>query len=294
MSEQAGVIAVRQCEELGMSRDAVYRLRKEGDWRAILPRVCISRAYPEGWRQRATAACCWRPDGALTAESAAFLLGLDDREPAAVELLLEGSPKRPAHWVRIHSTVELPETDRLSRGILKITTPERTLIEVAAHVPVFRLEAYLDATLRLGLSSLERVRDRIGELRTPGRANSAVLSDLIAQREGDRRPAESVLETLMNRRVRAGELPRPVKQFVVMDSGEFIARVDFAYPEQKLAIEVDSVSHHLGRTAFERDRARDARLMALGWRVLRFTYRQMKDEPDFVLSSIRAALTLSP
>lgn len=285
---------MRQCQALGMSKTAVYRRRKEGDWTAILPNVCLSRAYEEAWPQRATAACCWRPDGALTAETAAYLLGLEDREPTKVDLLLEGSPKSPAPWLKIHSTIDLPDADRLERGVLRITTPERTLIEIAAHVPVFKLETYIDATLRLGLTSLERLRARTLSLRTPGRSNSAVLSDLVAERSGDTRPAESALETLLNSLTKVGDLPRPVKQFVVTDQGEFVARVDFAYPEQKLAIEVDSVRHHLGRAAFEGDRARDARLTTLGWRVLRFTYRQMKDEPEFVLSSIRAALALSP
>ena len=277
-----------------MSKSAIYRHRREGDWRPILPQVCLSRAYEERWLQRATAACCWRPDGALTAETAAFLLGLEENEPGKVDLLVSGSPKPPAPWLRIHSSIELPPRDWLQRGALRITSAERTLIEIAAHVSVFRLEAYLDATLRKGLTSIERVRSRIDELRTPGRSNSAVLSDLIAERLGDRRPAESALETLLKSLAKRGHLPPPVKQFVVSDGGEFVARVDFAYPEQRLAIEVDSVRYHLGREAFESDRARDARLMALGWRVLRFTYRQMKDEPEFVLASIRAALALSP
>ena len=288
------MIALWQCEQIGFSRDAAYRRRREGDWVGILPRVWLSRAHSEGWLQRATAACCWRPDGALTAESAAFLLGIDDGEPGKVDLLLEGSPKAPARWLRIHSTIELPEFDLIQRGILRMTSPERTLIEVAAHVPVFKLETYIDATLRLRLTSLKRVRERIDQLRTPGRSNSAVLSDLIAERSGDRRPAESALETLLKGLTKLGGIRPPVKQFVVTSSGEFVARVDFAYPDVKLAIEADSIRYHLGRAPFEKDRERDARLIGLGWRVLRFTYRQIKDEPDFVLSSIRAALAISP
>jgi very-short-patch-repair endonuclease len=46
--------------------------------------------------------------------------------------------------------------------------------------------------------------------------------------------------------------------------------------------------HHGDRSAFERDRARDAHLQRLGFRVMRFTYRQVKDDPDSVLAAVRA------
>jgi very-short-patch-repair endonuclease len=52
-------------------------------------------------------------------------------------------------------------------------------------------------------------------------------------------------------------------------------------------VETDSFSHHGTRSAFESDRARDARLQALGYRVLRFTYRQVREEPRAVAATLR-------
>jgi very-short-patch-repair endonuclease len=58
--------------------------------------------------------------------------------------------------------------------------------------------------------------------------------------------------------------------------------VDFHWPEAGLMVETDGGETHATRAAFERDRARDARLTALGWRVVHFTYRQVAAEPGRV------------
>lgn len=294
MAAQGGVISLEQCLEIGLSKSASYGRVHSGHWQSILPRVFLGGSHAEGWEQRCAAACAWKPAGAITSLSAAYLAGITDSTPASVDLLIIGSPKSPEPWLTIHSTNVLPDTDVRAVGGLRVTSPERTLVELGGHLSVGRLEMMLDATLRERLSTLDRVSARVSELRTPGRGGTAVLSDLIDERRGDRRPVESALETLLRRLTKQGSLPAPVQQLVVMDDAGFVGRLDFSYPGKKLNIEADSLKHHLNRAAFEKDRARDARLVALGWRVLRFTYRQIVDEPDFVLRTIRAALELSP
>lgn len=62
-----------------------------------------------------------------------------------------------------------------------------------------------------------------------------------------------------------------------MDGPRFVARVDFAYPEAKLAIEIDGYRWHAGNDAWQRDRRRNNELSRLGWTVLRFTAADLKD-----------------
>src|SRR5262249_5198006 len=79
------------------------------------------------------------------------------------------------------------------------------------------------------------------------------------------------------------EIPRPrVNTFVE----GFL--VDFCWPDERLIVETDG-PHHLSRAAFERDRARDARLTALDWRVMRFTRRQVRRDPEIVASRVISA-----
>jgi len=86
---------------------------------------------------------------------------------------------------------------------------------------------------------------------------------------------------------RAG-LPQPRAQYRL---GAY--RLDFAWPELKVAVETDGWGTHGRRQGFEDDRARDARLLAQGWRVLRVTYRRLRREPAAVLAELAAVLALA-
>jgi very-short-patch-repair endonuclease len=76
--------------------------------------------------------------------------------------------------------------------------------------------------------------------------------------------------------LRAG-LPLP-KTNVFIEGYE----VDCVWPEQRLIVELDGHATHAPTHSFESDRARDRRLEAAGWRVIRITWRQLHDEPRFV------------
>jgi very-short-patch-repair endonuclease len=67
-------------------------------------------------------------------------------------------------------------------------------------------------------------------------------------------------------------------------------RFDLAWPEYRLAVEVDGWETHGTREAFQDDRTRDARMLAIGWRTLRFTWHDVVDRPAYVLATIRATL----
>jgi very-short-patch-repair endonuclease len=64
--------------------------------------------------------------------------------------------------------------------------------------------------------------------------------------------------------------------------------VDFLWPKERLIVEVDGWDSHRSRSAFEEDRARDARLAVLGYEVVRFTWRQIESDPRGVAKTIRS------
>jgi very-short-patch-repair endonuclease len=66
--------------------------------------------------------------------------------------------------------------------------------------------------------------------------------------------------------------------------------VDFSWLARGLIVETDSFRFHGTRRAFERDRRRDQRLLLAGWRVVRFTWRQVQGRPDDVARTLRALL----
>ena len=69
--------------------------------------------------------------------------------------------------------------------------------------------------------------------------------------------------------------------------------VDFLWRAQRLVVETDGHGVHGTRAAFENDRAKDARLTMLGYRVVRFTHRRMTYESGIVAGTLRALLAQS-
>lgn len=98
-------------------------------------------------------------------------------------------------------------------------------------------------------------------------------------------PTQSELEQRMRRLCKQAGLPQPLCQQQI---GRY--RVDFAWPQHRLIVETDGYATHGTRRAFEDDRARDAELIALGYVVIRFTWRQIAREPYLVAARLAAAL----
>lgn len=85
-------------------------------------------------------------------------------------------------------------------------------------------------------------------------------------------------------------MPEPVLQFGVSDGGRFIARVDHAYPRQKIALEVDGFRWHSDPQTFRNDRRRANRLVEAGWTVLRTTVEELDEGAPDLLRQLRELL----
>jgi hypothetical protein len=124
------------------------------------------------------------------------------------------------------------------------------------------------------LWSVQRSLDPLGA--APGR-HPAKLRLLLDERASGVDGAESRPEIRVRRVLDRGGLPTPVAQHWVRVGAERF-RLDFAYPDQKIAIEYDGWDSHRSRSAFDRDRRRDRLLQLAGWTVLRITSRTPDDE----------------
>ncbi|MFN2595539.1 MAG: endonuclease domain-containing protein, partial [Actinomycetota bacterium] len=204
----------------------------------------------------------------------------------AIEMTSE-RPRKSSHGIIVH-TSSLPEFDVMSLGPLTITTPTRTLVDLSHLCNVETVEMALEDALRRRLTSLPRLK---WALETEKRRRGLpVLRSLIAQRTSRTRPTESAFETKLFSVLRRAGLPLPERQYEIWNGPRFVARVDFAYPEQKLIIEADSFRFHSGRKAWGRDATRGNALVALGHRILRITYEDVNERPGKVADMVGSAL----
>ena len=168
------------------------------------------------------------------------------------------------------------------RGI-PVTSPARTLLDLAAVVPPDAVERAVERAEALRIFDLGAILRLLSDNpRHPGRR---ALAGALEHYWEVPTPTRSELEDLFLDLCTRHGLPRPVVNARVCGY-----EVDFLWREQRVIVETDGHTTHGTRAAFERDRARDARLVAAGYRVVRFTYRQVTEASEDVVAVLHSLL----
>ena len=190
----------------------------------------------------------------------------------------------------MHESRLLTAADVTERDAVPCTTVERTVFDLAVVVGPRTLELAIDSVLRRELTTIAvliALRDRVAKR---GRAGSARFRAALADRDPTLALPESEPERLLAEAIVRHGLPRPVHQFVVRDAlGAFVARVDLAYPNDRIVIEYDSYAHHTGNATLARDSARRNSIAALGYLVLSATAEDLRDDATKLTGAIRRA-----
>ena len=253
-------------------------------WARVFPGVYRLTSVEPTPRQTALAATLWAgPDSVVSHESAAMLWAMAGVRATRVELW---TPRRlRAQSVVVHRG-DLENRDRRRVDGIPVTSVARTLIDLAGRLDEETLDAAIDDVLHRGLTTPATLQARAEALEGRGRAGSGRVTRLLEERDGGP-AAASRLETRVRRLLHGAGL-RPVQQYEVVVAGRRY-RLDFAWPELRVAVETDGYSVHGARAAFERDRRRWADLTAAGWWLVPVTWRQVTREPGAFLTLVHAA-----
>ncbi len=219
----------------------------------------------------------------LSHRSAAVLWRLLDDRPGPIEVTLPGKKTAARRGIRVHSTRSLPSDDTTSRLRIPCTSVERTLVDLAASRPD-ELERAVEQAFVLKLIGRTRMADVLG--RSRGRTGTRTLRRLLAGLLPQLPATRSELERRFLKLVRAWGLPEPV-----VNRRRETHRVDFVWEKPRLVVETDGRGSHDNPFAYERDRERDLDLELAGWRVLRFSWRQVIERPEQVAEVIAARLS---
>lgn len=171
---------------------------------------------------------------------------------------------------------------------IQVSTIPRTLLDLASVVPLGILARVLDAALHRGVS-LDSIYRRLEATAVRGRNGTTNLRKLIQERSDEKAAVESPLERDFLTLIRDRNIDEPVAQYPVFVDGQLIARLDFAYPELKIGIELDGYAFHSDRDSFDRDRRRLTELVNEGWHMLIFTRPQLRDHPAWVERAVLKA-----
>lgn len=224
------------------------------------------------------------PQGAAIAgRSAAYVYGirlLDADDP--VEVLAPGR-FGPMAGLAIHKG-QLVAGDRREVDSIVVTSPHRVCWDLACWLEPVEAVVFVDALAARRLVSRDSLR-RYAEERASERGYARVTRVIELMEAAAESPQESRLRV---RLVLAG-LPRPVAQYVIVRGETFVARVDLALPELKIAVEYDG-RWHASPSQLERDRQRLNRLLGEEWVVFHVTADQMRNNFDELVAQLRSAI----
>jgi hypothetical protein len=274
-------------------RRAFDRALATGEWQRLLRGTYAPGPPGPDLRLRAAAAGRLLPDHAVVADRCLlWLLGVDVLPPGPP--LLEVVVPRDAVVPRrrdVRSRIAaLPEHDvvRVGPEAVRCLRPVRAIADLVRRLPLVEAVVVADAAQHSGLCDTRALQDELtGHAGLKGVVQARRVLDLSDPR------AESPPETRL-RLALCGAGVVPVPQFVVLDAqGRFVARVDLALPDLRLAIEHDGRAVQDRDGAFVADRRRQNALVAAGWTVLRFTAADLRRDAApavaQVLAYVRAA-----
>ena len=221
----------------------------------------------------------------LSHRGAAALWGLSRRRAGPIDVTApmgrQGPSRRDGIWIhrgRLH-----PE-DRTERNDIPVTSVARTLFDFAEVVDSQRLARAWEEADRLNLLQLAAV-ERVCE-RGYGRRALRPIRQLLAAARAPATRTRSPLEERFQRFCRAFELPPHSTNVEVLGK-----EVDVLWPAARLIVELDSWEFHRHRAAFQRDRARDTRLLVAGYRTIRVTHDRLDTEAAQLATEIRQLLS---
>lgn len=267
---QHGVITRRQLLDLGFSDQAIKHRLDKGRlhpiWRGVYA-VGWPRLTPER-RWMAAVLACGR-EAVLSHHSAAAFWGIGRDRRGRIDISVRRNCYLRRKGIRARSRPSLPAEDIVTHNGIPVTTPARTIVDVATELSPNRLERAVNDADKLDLIDPETLRDELeGFAGEPGAPALRKLLDRLTFRLSD-----SDLEIFFRPIAAAAGLPPPLSKEPVNGF-----EVDFFWPDLGLVVETDGLRYHRTASAQAHDRLRDQTHTASGLTPLRFTHFQVKFE----------------
>ena len=276
---QHGIVTRRQLLNLGFGEEAIEHRIAKGRLHRVGRGV-----YAVGWPQptakgRWMAAVLACGEGAaLSHRSAAALWGIGTETAGQIDISVRRRCEHRRAGIRARSRPSLPEMDVAQIDGIPLTTPVRTLLDLAAELAPRALERAVNEADKLDLVDPETLRDHLEDIPGPGVRRLRKLLDRHSFRLSD-----SDLELRLRQIAKTAGLPTPLTKVWV---NRF--EVDFYWPDLGLIVETDGLRYHRTPSAQAHDRLRDQVHTAAGMTSLRFTYSQVTYECEHVRSVLMA------
>jgi len=285
---QYGIVGLGDLRELGLSSRAVRHRVASGRLHRVHAGVYAvghPRITRDGRDLAAVLAC--GPGAGLSHRSAGARRGLRPSSRAVVDVITSRQGGRRRAGIDAHVSATLLPRDFSDVDGIRCTSVARTLLDLGAILPQREIERAFDRAEVLEVLDARQIEDVLARA---GRHRGArVLRTVLDEHVAGSTLTRTKLEEAFLAICREVGLPRPaVNVWIPIEPLGYEA--DFLWRDRGLIAEVDGRNVHATRRAFEHDRRRDQQLMLAGFRVVRFTWRQVEREPRAVATAMRALL----
>lgn len=288
VSTRHGVFSRLEANTLGVSNSQISTRVRNGQFLRVAPSVYAIAGAPNTWEQRARVAAL-STRGLVSHQAAAYVHGIDGFQARDIEVIVPKYRRPAGAGFRLHRTTQFGRADGQEVDGVPVTGLPRTVLDVAAVVGPKRLNWMVDAVIRQGMVEWEDLFHVWVIHSIQGRNGSGRLRELLEERYGDDRVPDSKWNRMVSDLLINAGLPAPLLEHEIRSNGRFIGRVDLAYPEERLAIELDSSRWHLNSESFVKDPRRKNQLTLAGWTVLTFTWTDYSDTPGALINTVRQA-----
>lgn len=283
-ARQHGVVSGRQLAELGVAQQTISDRVATGRLHRVHRGVYAVGHTVLGARGRWMAAVlAGGPGAVLSHASAGALWELRPSAAVAVDVTVRRSGRAKRPGVRVHRPRTLRPSEVTTHHHIPVTTPARTVLDLAATLQHHRLERVLDQVEILELADYPALDALAGA--HPGHRGAGKLRRALATHLAGTTLTRSELEERFFALCHDHGLPRPKVNERVAGK-----EVDFLFAAERVIVETDSWQFHRTRRAFENDRARDALLLTRGYRTLRVTHEALKRDRESVAATIATVL----
>jgi hypothetical protein len=232
------------------------------------------------------------PGAVLSHQSAAALWGFRGSAASVVDVTTPTRAGRGREGIRVHRGDRLAPAEVTILEGVPCTTVARTVVDLAGVLAPGALEYAIHRAQTKRMLRRNEIVDVLA--RAPTRSGTAAVRRVLGLAVIGEDQVRSRTERRMLRICAHAGLPMPrANAWIALETGDGY-EVDFTWPEQMLVVEVDSRTYHGTDRALENDPRRDRRLTLAGWRVARFSYRDVTERADAVAAELRALLELQP
>ena len=288
-ARQHGVITFAQALACGFTpRMVAYRV-ETGRWRRLHRRVYVLIGTDGGFMTQTLAAVLAAgPETVSSFVSAGVLFQVEGLRPGAVEITVPRGRSARLGSVVVHR-VDLPHLDKTKVMGIPVTTPSRTIIDLASVLDDDPLEDALHGFVRRRMVEPRTLEARVERMRGKGRTGAKRLFKLLQGLTIENVSGSGWENKVRRVLVRSG-VEEPTRQFTITDEhGNFVARPDLSYPACRVYIEYDG-GHHMEPKHRARDLDRQNQLSGLGWRPLTFIDADFKKSPAAIVTKVRRAI----